>query len=75
MTLRSGRNELAELVSGMGSDNLARPSGAVQWDISQVLSHLGSGAKIALATLEAALEGTGNPGLEFTGRCWIVGTR
>ncbi|MGH3866671.1 MAG: maleylpyruvate isomerase family mycothiol-dependent enzyme [Pseudonocardiaceae bacterium] len=68
--LRTGHNELAELVSGMGPDDLARPSGADQWDISQVLSHLGSGAEIALATVEAALEGAGNPGPEFNRTVW-----
>jgi uncharacterized protein (TIGR03083 family) len=68
--LRTGHNELAELVSGMGPDDLARPSGAAQWDVSQVLGHLGSGAEIALATVEAALAGTGNPGLEFNRTVW-----
>lgn len=64
--LRSGHNELTDLVSGMSADDLTRPSGAAEWDVSQVLSHLGSGAEIALATLEAALKGAGNPGPEFT---------
>jgi uncharacterized protein (TIGR03083 family) len=68
--LRSGHNELADLVSGMSLDDLTRPSGAAEWDISQVLSHLGSGAEIALATVGAALEGTGNPGLEFNRSVW-----
>ena len=63
--LRTGHNELADLVSGMSPDDLTQPSGAAQWDISQVLGHLGSGAEIALATVEAALEGTGNPGPEL----------
>ena len=68
--LRTGHNELADLVSRVGPDDLTQPSGADQWDISQVLSHLGSGAEIALATVEAALEGTGNPGPEFNRTVW-----
>lgn len=68
--LRTGHNELAELVSSMSPDDFAQPSGAASWDISQVLSHLGSGAEIALATVQAALEGTGNPGPEFNRTVW-----
>jgi uncharacterized protein (TIGR03083 family) len=63
--LRTGHNELADLVSGMSVDDLTQPSGAALWDVSQVLSHLGSGAEIALATVGAALEGAGNPGPEL----------
>jgi uncharacterized protein (TIGR03083 family) len=68
--LRTGHDELADLVSSMSPDDLTRPSGAAPWDISQVLSHLGSGAEIALATVGAALEGAGNPGPEFNRTVW-----
>jgi uncharacterized protein (TIGR03083 family) len=68
--LRTGHNELADLVSGMSLDDLTQPSGAALWDVSQVLGHLGSGAEIALATLKAALEGAGNPGPEFNRTVW-----
>lgn len=68
--LRTGHDELAALVRDFTADDLARPSGASEWDISQVLSHLGSGAEIGLATLEGALEGTGNPGGEFNQSVW-----
>jgi uncharacterized protein (TIGR03083 family) len=70
MALRTGHNELVDLVSSMSPDDLTQPSGAAAWDVSQVLSHLGSGAEIALATLGAALEGTGNPGPEFNQTVW-----
>lgn len=56
--LRSGHDDLAALVRGFTADDLARTSGASEWDISQVLSHLGSGAEIGLATLEGALTGS-----------------
>lgn len=68
--LRTGHDELAALVTSMTPDDLAQPSAATEWDISQVLSHLGSGAEIALATLEAALKGTSNPGSEFNQSVW-----
>ncbi len=68
--LRTGYDNLAGLVSGCSDDDLARPSGAAEWDISQVLSHLGSGAEIARAGLQAALDGEPNPGPEFNRAVW-----
>ncbi len=68
--LRTGHDELAALVASMTPDDLIGPSAAAEWDISQVLSHLGSGAEIGLATLEEALEGAGNPGREFFRSVW-----
>jgi uncharacterized protein (TIGR03083 family) len=68
--LRSGHDDLAALVRGFTADDLARTSGASKWDISQVLSHLGSGAEISLAALDGALDGTGNPGGEFNQGVW-----
>lgn len=68
--LRSGHEDLATLVRGFTADDLARPSGASKWDVSQVLSHLGSGAEINLAALEGALDGTGNPGGDFNQGVW-----
>jgi uncharacterized protein (TIGR03083 family) len=68
--LRSGHDHLAALVRGFTADDLARPSGAAEWDVSQVLSHLGSGAEINLAAVEGALNGSGNPGGDFNQRVW-----
>jgi uncharacterized protein (TIGR03083 family) len=68
--LRSGHDDLAALVRTFGADDLARRSGAAEWDVSQVLSHLGSSAEIGLATLEGALDGTGNRGGEFNQGVW-----
>ena len=56
--LRSGHDALAALVSKLSDDDLARPSGAGEWDIAQVLSHLGSGADIGRARVRASLDGT-----------------
>jgi uncharacterized protein (TIGR03083 family) len=57
---------LARLVAGLTDDDLATPSGASEWSVAQVLSHLGSGAEITLATLRAALAGTERSGDEST---------
>jgi uncharacterized protein (TIGR03083 family) len=68
--LRSGFDSLAEQVAGFSDDDLARPSGASEWDISQVLSHLGSGAEISRAALQATLDGKPNPGPDFNRSVW-----
>jgi uncharacterized protein (TIGR03083 family) len=48
---------IARLVGTLTDDDLTRPSGASEWTIAQVLSHLGSGAEITLETLRAAHAG------------------
>lgn len=68
--LRTGHDDLAALVTTLTAEQLTGPSAASEWDLSQVLSHLGSGAVIALAGLEAALAGDGNPGSEFNQSVW-----
>lgn len=68
--LRSGHDHLAALVRGLAADDLTRPSGAAEWDVSQVLSHLGSGAEIFLAGLEAALSGAASPDGDFNKTVW-----
>jgi uncharacterized protein (TIGR03083 family) len=68
--LRSAHDDLTALVRGLGSDDLARPSGASEWDVSQVLSHLGSGAEINLAALDGSLAGTGAPDGDFNKTVW-----
>ncbi|WP_066360986.1 maleylpyruvate isomerase family mycothiol-dependent enzyme [Herbidospora mongoliensis] len=59
--LRSTYDELAAQVRAFAPEDLVRQSGAADWDVSQVLSHLGSGAEINLLALEGALNGTGAP--------------
>ena len=68
--LRSGHDYLTAVVRGLATADLGRPSGASEWDVSQVLSHLGSGAEIGLATLEGALSGTGPKGMDFNKSVW-----
>ncbi len=68
--LRSGYDELAGLVGGFSDDDLAKPSGASEWDISQVLSHLGSGAEISQAALRATIDGKPREGMDFNRSVW-----
>jgi uncharacterized protein (TIGR03083 family) len=68
--LRSGHDSLATVVRGLSADDLTRRSGSSDWDVSQVISHLGSGAEIGLAALEAALDGTAVPGGDFNKGVW-----
>ncbi len=52
--LRSTHDELVAVVRGLTDEQLRDPSGASEWPVAQVLSHLGSGAEIGRATLRAA---------------------
>ncbi|MBB6625996.1 maleylpyruvate isomerase family mycothiol-dependent enzyme [Nocardioides sp. KIGAM211] len=49
--LRAHHDELAALVATLDDDALAGPSGASEWTVAQVLSHLGSGAEINLGSV------------------------
>lgn len=68
--LRSGYDSLAGVVRDLSDEQLAGPTGAAEWDVSQVLSHLGSGAEIGQNTLQVSLEGKPNPGFEFNKTIW-----
>jgi uncharacterized protein (TIGR03083 family) len=68
--LRSTHDDLAALVPGLSDEQLAGRSGAAEWTVAQVLSHLGSGAEIALAGYRAALDGTAAPEQDFNQRVW-----
>jgi uncharacterized protein (TIGR03083 family) len=70
MALRATRDELAAVVAGLSDDQLIEGSGASEWSVAQVLSHLGSGAEISLATLRAALAATTGPGHDFNQGVW-----
>ena len=68
--LRSGHDGLAAVVTALTGDDLALPSGASGWDVSEVLSHLGSGTEITQAGLVAALDGAAPPGREANQAVW-----
>lgn len=53
-SLRAHHDDLALLVPTLTDEQLAGPSGASEWTIAQVLSHLGSGAEISRKPIAAA---------------------
>jgi uncharacterized protein (TIGR03083 family) len=55
--LRNSHERLASLVGAMSEEQLTGQSYDRDWTVAQVLSHLGSGAEIALLMLEATLAG------------------
>lgn len=59
--LRSTHARLARRVETLSDEDIARPSGAQEWTVAQVLSHLGSGAEIGLDTLRTAQAGRQRP--------------
>lgn len=69
--LRHNHDELTARVRGLDEEDLARQSGSAQWDVAHVLSHLGSGAEIALAGLQAGIAGHDDaPGQDFNQLVW-----
>lgn len=68
--LRATHEDLAALVPGLSGEQLKGPSGASEWSVAQVLSHLGSGAEIGLAGYRAAIDGTPEPGPDFNPSVW-----
>jgi uncharacterized protein (TIGR03083 family) len=59
-TLRNSHERLASVVKPLSPEQLRGPSYCTDWSVAQVLSHLGSGAEIALMGLPGAL-GQGEP--------------
>jgi uncharacterized protein (TIGR03083 family) len=56
--LRTHHDRLAALADDLTDEQLGGPSGASQWTIAQVFSHLGSQSEIMLPPLLAAVDGT-----------------
>ena len=55
--LRNSHERLASLIGALSEEQLTGRSYDKDWTVAQVLSHLGSGAEIALLILEATLAG------------------
>jgi uncharacterized protein (TIGR03083 family) len=68
--LRSTHDELVAVVRDLDHEQLLAPSGAADWPVAQVLSHLGSGAEIGLATLHGATGDGETPGDGFNQSVW-----
>jgi uncharacterized protein (TIGR03083 family) len=69
-TLRESHERLGRLVQPMTPDQIRAPSYCRDWTNAQVLSHLGSGAEIALLTLPGALGEAEPVGREAFGPVW-----
>ncbi len=52
--LRRTPDHLAKVVAGLTDEQLTSPSGASEWTVADVLSHLGSGSEINRYTLQRA---------------------
>lgn len=70
IALRAEHDSIAAAVRALDTDQLSGPSGATEWTLAQVLSHLGSGAEIAHAGLQAALGQREAPGDDFNPSVW-----
>lgn len=68
--LRQTHDATADLVATLTPEQLHGPSGASDWTVAQVLSHLGSGAEIAGAGLRATIDGTPPPADGFNQGVW-----
>ncbi|MEU4191827.1 maleylpyruvate isomerase family mycothiol-dependent enzyme [Kribbella sp. NPDC026611] len=68
--LRTGYERLAGVVRTFDDDDLAGPSAASEWDIAQVLSHLGSGAEIMANTIQLVLDGKPPVGGDYNQSVW-----
>jgi uncharacterized protein (TIGR03083 family) len=68
--LRHSHDRLSGLAGSLDDDGLARQSMCTEWSVARVLGHLGSGAEIGLAILEAALAGQDPPAPETNTPIW-----
>jgi uncharacterized protein (TIGR03083 family) len=68
--LRANNDELAKIVQQLKPEQLTDASGASEWTIAQVLSHLGSGAEIGLRGLLTALDEAPKPAEGFNQSVW-----
>jgi uncharacterized protein (TIGR03083 family) len=57
MSLRDHHDRMEELIATLDGDQLVLQSGASEWRVCDVLSHLGSGSEIMLRPVRAAAEG------------------
>jgi len=68
--LQAGADELVPVAEGLTAQELREETRPGEWSSAAVLSHLGSGAVIAAAGLEAALAGEPHPGFEANQPVW-----
>jgi uncharacterized protein (TIGR03083 family) len=69
-SLRAEHDATATAVRDLTDDQLTGASGAAEWTVADVLSHLGSGAVITLAGLKSALGARRTPEAGFNESVW-----
>src|SRR2546423_8167419 len=68
--LRRSHDELVAFVDTLDADGLRRQSACSEWNVAQVLSHLGSAAELALGLVDASVAGREPPGQETYPAVW-----
>jgi uncharacterized protein (TIGR03083 family) len=68
--LHRSHDRLAVTLSALDDDQVSGPSYADEWSLSQVASHLGSGAEVFDLFLDAGLQQTPTPGLDRFQPIW-----
>lgn len=68
--LRAEHDSLEPVAASISPDQLKGPSGAADWTVAQVFSHLGSGAEINLAGFRGGLGVAEAPGPGFNESVW-----
>src|SRR5688572_17855196 len=68
--LRSEHDTLAGMVPALSAEQLTGPSGASEWTVADVLSHLGSGAEITLAAFRVSVGEIGALAPDFNQSVW-----
>src|SRR4051812_48669778 len=68
--LRAEYDTIAAIAGTLDQDGLTGPSGAGEWTVADVLSHLGSGSEIHLAALNASVEGRPGPTQDDNKAIW-----
>jgi len=68
--LRAHHDQLETIVPGLTDEQLTGRSGASEWSVADVLSHLGSSAEIGLETYRVAFDGAPEPADEFNKNVW-----
>ena len=70
--LRGSQRRLASLAGPLSPEQLRGQSYDTDWTVAQVLSHIGSQAEIAQASLTAVLSGAEPPGMDDFKKIWAV---
>ena len=68
--VRRSHDQLTQRVAALSAEDLRQASACREWNVAQVLSHLGSGAELGLLMLQAGLDGAEPPPREAALPVW-----